>query len=471
MIRNYKISELAAILGGTYSGDDIAITGISIDSRKLQAGDLFIAIRGTKFDGHTYLDNAIAAGAAAVLIQEPFPNDTVPHIFVEDTKKALGRLGQFNRAGFNQPLLAITGTCGKTSVKEMLASVLTEEGKIITTNGNLNNTLGVPLTLFRLEEIHRFGVIELGTSSAGEIDYITKLTIPDVSIITNAAENHLKHLLSLEGVIYEKGFILDGLQEFGVAVLNFDDPSFQKWQQRALQQPERKILSFSLENNAANCFASRIQTTDQGMSFKLHVNRNGFEQSASVNMAFWGRHQISNACCTAAAAIAVNLKLENIVRGLENARPYPQRGTRYQISSHVLVIDESYNASPIATIAAINQLAESSGKTIMVLGDMLDLGDVSDIKHMDIGNYAYKKNIHYFAGYGQASALAVKMFGHGGYHFTNQQTLLQWIQKIVNQCYLNDANELVTILVKGSWSMKMLDVVRYLVGSEYQGER
>ncbi|KEQ16764.1 UDP-N-acetylmuramoyl-tripeptide--D-alanyl-D-alanine ligase [Endozoicomonas numazuensis] len=472
MIRSFTLSELVEVLDGTLTGQDTSISGISIDTRTIEAGNLFVAIKGPRFDGHTYAKQAEASGASAVVVQEIIEGLGIAQIQVRDTEKALGRLGQFNRACFHAPVVAVTGTCGKTSVKEMLASVFEQAGKVLATEGNLNNAYGVPLTLFRLEEDQQHAVVELGTSSPGEIEYITQLTAPDVSIITNAAENHLKDLHTLEGVIHEKGFILEGLKNNGTSVLNLDDPSFLRWQDRALKQSGRKVLSFSLSKPEADVFASEVNSTSEGMSFRLNLNRNGVEEQAAVKLAFWGKHQVQNACCAAAAASAVGLGLDIIAKGLENARPYQRRGTRYPLSGDVLVIDESYNASPIATLAAIDQLADCEGKTIMVLGDMLDLGEVAKARHVDVGKYAAAKSIDCFAAYGDASIDAVKAFNNdSGQHFEEKEALSNWVRTRIQAFREQQADCPVTVLIKGSRGMEMLDVVRSLVGSEYKGER
>ncbi|WP_422138482.1 UDP-N-acetylmuramoyl-tripeptide--D-alanyl-D-alanine ligase [Endozoicomonas sp. ALC020] len=484
MIRPFTLSEITHELQGILlrgdSGADTTITGISIDTRTLEQGNLFVAIKGPRFDGHAYADQAEVAGAAAVVVQVPVPGLGIPQIQVQDTDQALGRLGQFNRECFHGPVVAVTGTCGKTSVKEMLASVFEQVGKVLATRGNLNNAYGVPLTLFRLEADQQHAVIELGTSSPGEIDYITRLTEPDVAIITNASENHLKDLLTLEGVIHEKGFILDGLKKNGIAVLNLDDPSFQRWKQRALRQPDRKVLSFSLNKREADVFASEVSSTSEGMNFRLHIVREGVEKQSIVNLSFWGKHQVQNACCVAAAASAVGLGLDIIVSGLENARPYQQRGTRYPLSEGLLVIDESYNASPIATLAAIDQLADCEGKTIMVLGDMLDLGEVSEARHVDVGEYAATRHIDCFAAYGEATVASVDAFsrelrgaqrGMKAKHLNDKEALSNWVKSRIQAFREQQADCPITVLVKGSNGMKMLDVVRSLVGSEFKGER
>ncbi len=472
MIRSYRTYEIAEVVKGTVrNGADVEIAGISIDTRTIKQGDLFIAIKGPNFDGHVFAGRAIESGAAAVLVDHELNGLAVPQIVVADTEQALGRLGCFNRLNFEQPLIAVTGTCGKTSVKEMLAAVLAESGEMLATKGNLNNAFGVPLTLFDLSVNHHYAVVELGTSSPGEINYVSDLAKPDVAIITNAAENHLKDLVSLEGVVHEKGFILDHIRDGGTAILNKDDPSFDIWNERAEREGAKKIRSFSLKNTSADCYASDIESTASGMRFTLNLQGGEGISQKSLIIAFWGNHQVQNACCAALAAYSVGLSLDMIASGLENALPFQRRGSRYQLSKKELLIDESYNASPIATLAAIDQLSDCNGRTLMVLGDMLDLGDVAEVRHVDVGAYARKRKIDAFFGFGELTELSVTAFSVGGSHFADKDALSKAVLELMAEWHQQDAQQPVTVLVKGSRGMEMLDIVRSLVGSEYKGER
>ena len=464
MIRAYQLSELATELDGRLCGKDLCISGISIDSRSVRSGELFVAIKGPNFDGHAYATKALESGAAAALVQElPVDPGDGSYILVSDTSKALGQLGAFNRNQVGIPFLAITGSCGKTSVKEMLAAILEQQGPALATRGNLNNAFGVPLTLFSVEADNQFAVIELGTSSPGEIGYISELTRPDVSVITNAAETHLDGLINVAGVAQEKGFILDSLSPSGAAVLNLDDTFFNDWVQRTLSSGQRQVLSFSLCNPKADGYASDIETTTEGMRFTLNLSG----EARTLKIAFWGQHQVQNACCAAVAAFAAGIGLDKIVQGLENARPYQRRGQRFALDDRTLLIDETYNANPKATLAAVDQLAESEGHRIMVLGDMLDLGEVSQQRHRDVGAYARNKGVETFIALGDASRQAVSAYGSGGRHFETKESLVDWLRSLLAEL---DALT-VTVLVKGSRGMGMLDIVRSLVGSDYKGER
>ena len=469
MIKSMPLSVVAEIVDGQLHGfqnDELPITGVSIDTRTLQSGDLFIAIKGPRFDGHDYLDQAQAAGAFAVLTERYVSGATLPQIVVENSEKALGLLGAANRNNFDGRLVGVTGSCGKTSVKEMLMAIFSEAGSTLATEGNLNNALGTPLTLLRINETHRFAVIEMGTSAPGEIEYIANMGRPDVSVIVNAAETHLADLKSVEGVAWEKGFILDALSDNGATVLNMDDRFYGQWCERALQKSGRRIISFSAQSPDANCFASDIVPNHEGTRFTLHIRRESQQsEQKSVQLSFWGRYQVANACCAAAVAAAFGLSLDIIARGLENARPYQRRGQRFVHSSGAVLIDETYNANPKATLAAVEQLADCGGKTIMVFGDMLDLGEVSDERHRDIGLYAKEQGIEHFLSFGPSARLASESFGDG-LHFDEKSELIAWLESRLNNGLCDD----VSVLVKGSKGMKMLDIIQALIGSDYKGD-
>lgn len=478
MIRPFILGEISAYLDGELLAGATAemkrqtvaatpITGISIDSRVVSAGELFVAIKGPRFDGHQYLAKAREAGAIAAVVDTVSEDVDMIQIRVSDTFLALGKLGRLNRNEFTGRVIAITGSCGKTSVKEMLLAILSEQTKVLSTFGNLNNGYGVPLTLFRIEKSHENAVIEIGTSSPGEIGYLSTLAMPSVAVITNAAEAHLAGLESVQGVAEEKGFILDSLDEDGIAVLNREDVFFPIWRERVLAVSGRKILSFSLGSVEADCVGLNIRSSDRGMSFDLCA----FDESIPVNLSFWGRHQVANACCAAIACLAVGVELATIVNGLEKARPFQRRGLRYTLSTvpgrqPVIVFDETYNANPKATLAAIDQLSDCPGESVMVFGDMLELGAVSEERHREIGRYAREQGIEYFAGLGVHAKLACDEFGEEGCHFESKVALINWVDSLINKT----SGDALSILVKGSKGMEMLDVVRFLVGPEYKGE-
>ncbi len=452
------LAEIAEIVGGQLyelPTDQAMVTGVSIDTRTLTAGDLFVAIRGPHFDGHDYLEAARAGGAVAALTERYVANAPLTQIVVASTEQALGQLGAANRQRFAGCLMGVTGSCGKTSVKEMLLAIFQEAGATLATEGNLNNALGVPLTLLKIAPYHQFAVVEMGTSSPGEINYIARLGQPNIALITNAAETHLADLKSVAGVAREKGFILEALAEQGVAVLNLDEPFYQQWQERV--PVGRRIVSFSVQNPQADCYASDIKPNEQGTHFTLHVNG----KRRKLQLSFWGRYQVGNACCAAAVALAQGLSLDIIVQGLENARPYLRRGQRFKHASGAVVIDETYNANPKATFAAIDQLVDCGGKTFMVFGDMLELGGVSDERHRDVGRYAKEQGIDHFLSYGPSARLASEAFG-SGQHFADKRELVMALEAQLQASRDNDG---VAVMVKGSKGMKMLDIIQALVGA------
>ena len=467
MIESLPLSIVAEIVNGQLHDlpdAELSITGVSIDTRTLQPGDLFIAIQGPRFDGHDYLGQARAAGAVAALTEHYVRGAALPQIVVANSEQALGLLGAANRQRFAGTLVGVTGSCGKTSVKEMLLAIFSEAGPTLATKGNLNNALGTPLTLLRINESHQFAVVEMGTSAPGEIEYIATMGRPDVSVIVNAAETHLADLQSVAGVAREKGFILDALPENGTAVLNMDDQFYAQWCERVLQKSGRRIISFSAQSPGAHCFASAITPNQEGTRFTLHIRREN--QQRSLQLSFWGRYQVTNACCAAAVAVACGLSLDIIARGLENARPYQRRGQRFVHPSGAVLIDETYNANPKATLAALDQLADCGGRTVMVLGDMLELGAISDDRHRDIGRYARKLGIQQFLSFGPAARLASAAFG-SGQHFDDKNQLIAFLDTQLHNA--TDSSSM-AIMVKGSKGMKMLDIIQALIGSDYKGD-
>ncbi|PJE80358.1 UDP-N-acetylmuramoyl-tripeptide--D-alanyl-D-alanine ligase [invertebrate metagenome] len=461
MMNDVTIGIIAAALAGKCVNTDNTVfktipSGVSIDSRSLSDGDVFVAIRGPRFDGHDYGHQAMEAGASLLVVDHALALN-ISQIVVSDTFRALGQIGALVRSHFSGTLFGVTGSCGKTSVKEMLASVMAQKSSVLATQGNLNNGYGVPLMLSRLDDHYESAVIEMGTSSPGEIAYVAGLASPDISIITNAAESHLRDLKSVEGVAHEKGAILDGLGKEGSAVLNIDDPHYGYWKERAIRAGSGRVVSFSKDNSEADFFASDIRTGEQGMVFSLH----GEKTVKTVHLQFWGAHQVQNACSSAAAAFSTGVSMDRIVAGLASARPFSQRGQRYVLTNGTVVFDETYNANPHSTRAAIDLLAGCPGQKILVLGDMLELGENTQSLHTDIGYYAKSKGIDTVLGFGEQTVLTVNAFGVG-HHFDDKSDLIAWIEE-----HLSGRE---TVLVKGSKSMAMQDVVRLLVGMDYKGD-
>ena len=453
MLKALRLSEISAPLHARLIGEDCAFDAVSTDSRAIQPGQLFIALSGPNFDGHAYLADVAAKGAVAALVEREVAGVALPQLLVEDTRLALGRLGALNRQAYGGPLVAITGSSGKTTVKEMLASILrtafVEQGSaVLATRGNLNNELGVPLTLLELASPHKAAVIELGASRVGEIAYTVSLAQPHVVVITNAGTAHVGEFGGPEKIVEAKGEILEGLGAGGVAVLNRDDPAFARWQQRAAG---RRILSFALHNPAADFHASDLSRDARGCSaFTLHCA----EGLARIQLNLLGEHNVANALAASAAALALSVPLVDIKNGLENLQPVKGRGVAQLASNGVRVIDDSYNANPASICAAIDILAGFPGRTVLVLGDMGELGAWAEQGHREVGSYAAGKVAALYA-VGPLMTHAVAAFGAAAQHFADQASLIEALRREQGDT---------TILIKGSRSAAMEKVVAALCG-------
>jgi UDP-N-acetylmuramoyl-tripeptide--D-alanyl-D-alanine ligase len=450
MLKPFRLSELLGPLQAELVGGDVAFTGVSSDSRKIEAGQLFIALVGPRFDGHDYLADVAAKGAIAALVQRKVADAPIPQLVVADTREGLGRLGAFNRDGFTGRVAAVTGSSGKTTVKEMLASILRTQGSVLATRGNLNNDLGVPLTLLELGAEHDSAVIELGASRVGEILYTVGLTRPQVAILNNAGTAHVGEFGGPEKIVEAKGEILEGLPVDGVAVLNRDDRAFDIWHARAAN---RRVISFGVTDGRADVRAENLTRDARGcMAFSLR----GLAGEADIQLNLLGAHNVANALAAAAAAHALGVPLVGIKAGLENLQPVKGRAVAQLATSGMRVIDDSYNANPASMLAAVDILAGFSGRTVLVLGDMGELGDWAEQGHREVGEYARGKVSALYA-VGPLMAHAVAAFGAQGRHFADQSSL---IQALVSE---QDTNT--TILIKGSRSAAMDKVVAAFCGT------
>jgi UDP-N-acetylmuramoyl-tripeptide--D-alanyl-D-alanine ligase len=449
MLKPLLLSEVAPALGGRVFGADAAFSAVSTDSRRIEAGQLFIALVGPNFDGHNYLAEVAAKGAVAALVQREVADAPLPQLVVADTRVALGQLGALNRAAFAKPLAAVTGSSGKTTVKEMLASILRAglNGPVLATRGNLNNDLGAPLTLLELAPEHVAAVIELGANHIGEIAYTVGLARPDVAIINNAGLAHVGEFGGPEKIVEAKGEILEGLSEQGVAVLNRDDTAFVTWRARA---NGRQVLSFALRDQAADVHARELWRDARGCAgFALA----GIAGEARIQLNLLGEHSVANALAAAAAAHALGVPLVGIKAGLEALQPVKGRAVAALAASGLRVIDDSYNANPLSMCAAVDILAAFSGRTVLVLGDMGELGEWAERGHRDVGAHAAGKVDALYA-VGPLMAHAVAAFGANGRHFADQASLIEALR-------LESANT--TILVKGSRSAAMERIVDALL--------
>ncbi|MBB6339962.1 UDP-N-acetylmuramoyl-tripeptide--D-alanyl-D-alanine ligase [Pseudomonas fluvialis] len=450
MLKPLRLSEVANALCARVIGADVAFAAVSTDSRKIEAGQLFVALVGPNFDGHDYLPDVAAKGAVAALVQREVPDAHLPQLVVADTRIALGQLGALNRAAFSGPLVAVTGSSGKTTVKEMLASILSTLGPVLATRGNLNNDLGVPLTLLELAPEHRSAVIELGANHVGEIAYTVALTRPQVAILNNAGNAHVGEFGGPEKIVQAKGEILEGLAADGVAVLNLDQAAFATWRQRV---GERPVLTFALNNSQADFHASAIEHDARGCpAFTLHSPAG----EVRVQLNLLGLHNVANALAAAAAAHALNVPLVGIQQGLESLQPVKGRAVARVATNGARLIDDTYNANPVAVCAAVDILAAFPGRTVLVLGDIGELGEWAEQGHRDVGTYAAGKVDALYA-VGPLMRHAVAAFGAEGHHFADQASLIAALAA--------EQGPSTTLLIKGSRSAAMDKVVAALCAS------
>lgn len=447
-----SLQEVQASTGGVLTGGNAVFDSVSIDSRTLQPNELFVAIKGPNFNGNEFVRAAEVRNACGAIVGEP-ADGYLPSLEVEDTREVLGRMGAMNRARSHACVIALTGSQGKTTVKEMTARILAECGDVTMTRGNLNNDLGVPLSLLKIEAHHEFAVIELGANGPGEIAYTVGLTRPDIGHITNIAGTHLEGFGDLAGVARAKSELWEGIAEGGTAVVNLDDAyAGQFIEQIRAQAGARKLVTVSAAGDSrADFFASDISLRDfQGASFVLHSP----DGETPVNLAVAGKHNVSNALAAAALAMAAGAGLAQVKSGLEAFVSVKGRMNIVPGLKHATVIDDSYNASPSSFRAAIDVLAITEGVTIVVMGDMGELGSGAQQAHRDIGAYARARGVDYFFGVGPLSRLAVESFGENATYLDDRDQFVSAIKPLLNRA--------VTVLVKGSRSQGMEKLVQQI---------
>jgi len=439
------LSQATKILQGTLLGDNVDFSNISIDTRKLQAGDLYIALHGDSFDGHDYLDQAKQAGAVAAVVHKKVTT-SLPVIKVENTRKALADLAANKRQNFAGKVVAITGSNGKTTVKEMVTAIVSKQGSVLATQGNFNNDIGLPLTLLRMQK-EQFAVIEMGANHLGEIKYLTTITQPDVALINNAGESHLEGFGSLKGVAQAKGEIYSGLSSDGVAVINSDDSFADYWLELI---ENKKIINYSMRDKTATAYG-QWQQTDSGGCLIVVVNGNEIK----INLSVYGLHNAMNALAAIAVAEALQIKHENIVKALNEFSAVKGRLNFHKVDSKLTIIDDTYNANPASLFAGIEVLSATPGEHWLVLGDMGELGEDEQRIHFDAGIKARKSGVSKLLTIGEASQHAVDAFGENAMKFSTKDELISFLKK-------HQSQEL-TVLVKGSRFMKMEQIVESLI--------
>ena len=430
---------------------DAVFSTVNTDTRALSAGELFLALRGENFDAHDFLHQAAAKNVCGLVVEKFNPEIQLPQLVVKDTLLALGQIAIMNRNAFTKPVLAITGSSGKTTVKTMLADILRECGNVHATKGNLNNHIGVPLTLLQLGAEHDYAVIEMGASAIGEIAYLCSLAKPHVTMVNNVMPAHIAGFGSIEGVAQAKGEIYKCLTPDNVAVINIDDKFSPQW----LADIKAKVIRVSLTDSSSDVFAENILFDTASLSFDLHIKN----QKVTIRLNSLGEHSVRNALMASAMAYSVGAGLTDIQQGLNNFSPVGGRMSRHVGINQSLIIDDSYNANPGSVRAAIDVLAACLGKRVFVLGDLGELGNDEKELHAALGTYAQQKDIDHFFTLGKLTAYASEAFGAQveQHHFTERDALVFALQKI--------ATPDTTILIKGSRSAKMDLVVKALCSS------
>ena len=441
------LSDIATITQGELLGEDATIHNISTDSRSLAKDDVFLALKGDRFDGHKFSQQAEQSLCKALIVEQK-QDVNIAQIVVQDTLKALGQIGAYVKAQVAPKTVGITGSSGKTTVKEMTAAILSRLGNVLATKGNFNNDIGVPLTLLRLEPIHDFAVIEMGANHIGEISYTCSLVKPDVSVINNIAAAHLEGFGELCGVARAKGEIFEGLSENGVALYNKDCKYANKWQWRLV---DKNVRQFSCLNTS-DCYSENVVLNEDGCaSFKL----NTYKGNTFIELTIPGKHNVCNAVAAAAIALEFGASLDDIRLGLAQMKPVLGRMNLHHVDDSFKVIDDTYNANVGSIKAAIELLASFSGRRMLVLGDMAELGADARSYHQEVGEYAKSLGIDDLLTLGVLSQATSDAFGNSNQHYSERDVLVEKLTRM-----LADEAKQISILVKGSRSSKMELVVQ-----------
>jgi len=442
-----SLMQLATAVQGQTVGEDIIITDVTTDTRKVTPGCLFIALKGERFDAHDFAADAVQAGAGALLVSRQL-DIPVPQVVVADTRLALGELGAWVRQRVPARIVALTGSSGKTSVKEMTASILRQCGNTLYTAGNLNNDIGVSMTLLRLTPEYEYAVIELGANHQGEIAWTVSLTRPHAALVNNLAAAHLEGFGSLAGVAKAKGEIFQGLPADGIAIINADSNDWANWRHQLAQH---NVWWFSPDTAESDFSARAVKVTAQGYEFVLH-SPNG---TIAITLPLPGRHNIANALAAAALASAVGAPLTAIQAGLAGLKPVPGRLFPVRLSEGKQLLDDTYNANVGSMTAAVQVLSEMPGYRVLVAGDMGELGAEAEACHRQVGEAAKLAAIDCVLSVGILSKALSHASGVGE-HFADKAALVTRLKALIT------AHPEITILVKGSRSAAMEDIVRAL---------
>jgi UDP-N-acetylmuramoyl-tripeptide--D-alanyl-D-alanine ligase len=439
-----QLSKAAEVLSGRCISADVLFQGVSTDTRQLQQGSLYIALQGPNHDGHDYLDAAREQGAAAAAVSR-ITSTSLPLLEVDDTRRALGRLAAYWRAQFTLPVVAVTGSNGKTTVRSMTYAILSRAGRTLATQGNLNNDIGLPLTLFRLTAEDRYAVLEMGANHPGEIDYLAAIAQPDIAVVTNAGPAHLEGFGDVAGVARSKGELFARLGAAGVAIINADDRYAPLWRELAAHC---RIVDFGLDSDAG--VHARWQGDVSGSRVLLSTPWGDTE----FHLPLPGRHNIMNALAASAAALMAGADLDDVSQGLASLSPVAGRFTTHKLPQNITVIDDTYNANPGSLRAAIDVLVTAGGETWLVLGDMGELGYGAVELHREAGQRARTAGVDRLFTLGELSRAAAESFGGNAAAFDTPEELVAALHEAVHGG--------LHILVKGSRRMRMERVVEAL---------
>ena len=452
-----SLSQIASILEAQLIGDgNLTVENVSTDSRKVVNNGLFFALKGENFDAHDYVMKAAEQGCVAAVVEHP-TGGNIAQLIVKDSRLALGQLAKWLREKINPKVVAMTGSSGKTTVKEMTASILQQSAvdfdDVLFTQGNFNNDIGVPLTLLRLTEKHKFAVIELGANHIGEIAYTTALAQPDVALVNNVMAAHLEGFGSLDGVATAKGEIFRGLTQHGVAIINKAHNYSQKWQ---AEIGDHSVQYFAYDDPKADYYAENIVFSEQGASFVLHTPQGNVQ----IDSPYLGEHNVSNALAATALTMNVGATLAQVKKGLETASLVKGRLFPIHPCDNLLLLDDTYNANVGSMKSAISVLQKYPAFRVFVVGDMGELGDNTPLCHQEVGEFAHAAKLDLVISFGRASsAISAVNFGR---HFTDKTELVAYLTPIIKQQL---TQQKVVVLVKGSRSMKMEDVIDLLKGN------
>ena len=452
MMAALSLGQIAKVTGGELLGDDCPVSSLSTDSRKIDSGSAYLALSGERFDGHDFVVEAAARGATSAIVSKPVRVD-LPRVQVKNSLLALGQIAAINREAFSGPVVALTGSCGKTSCKEMLAAILRRSKAVLATDGNLNNEIGVPLTLLGIGVDHDIAIIEMGAAKRGDIAYLCQFAKPDIALITNAAPAHLEGFGSLQAVADTKGEIYQSLRQDGTAVINADDRFADQWRKSTAAQ---RVLSVSRFNSESDFFASDIRITERGTAFQLHAPG----EVAEVTLSVLGVAMVSNALLAAAAAWAAGAGMREIVEGLASVKAVKGR-LHLQSFPQLNLVDDSYNANPASVAAAIDVLASFKGRRVLVLGDMAELGGETEQLHSEVGAYAAQQGIDRVLTCGALSQFTARAAGAIARHFPDKNAL---ISDLNAELQAGDS-----VLVKGSRSAGMEVVVKAIANTQVTG--